>query len=114
MVGQQGVNGPAGEWHRAGFSVLGGPESHAPLHQIDVFAPQPLGFTPARSGLEQEHQQIGRGGFTHLAEGIAEHVPLLVTDDPIAVAAGPQLLRHLRHVLQVPVQLGIGKHGAQG
>ena len=113
VMGQQGISCPSGQWHRSGLAVLGGPERHPPLHQIDVFAPQPFGFTPAGGGFEEEHQQIGRGGFTHLPEGVAQHVPLLVADYPIAVAAGAQLLRHLRHVLQVPVQLGIGEHGPQ-
>jgi len=73
-----------------------------------------LGLPPPASGLEQEDQQIGRGWLAELAEVEAEAIALVVADHPIPGVADAQLPGHPRQRLQVPVQVGIAEHGAEG
>ena len=114
QVRLQGLDGTAGERHRAGLAVLGGPEGDATLHQIHVLTLHPFGFTPPAGGLEQEHQHVGRGGLSHLPEVGAETIALLVADHAVFGVDQAQLLGHPRDLLQVPVQVGIGKHCPDG
>ena len=110
----QGVDCAAGERDRSGPAVFGAPERDRRTLQVDVLPLELFGFAPAATGIQQEHQQIGRGGLAHGAEELAETGHLLIGEHPVLGVAAGELAGQRRDGIEPAMQHGVGHHRADG
>ena len=72
-----------------------------------------LRLPPASSGLEQEHQQIGRGGMTSLLKPVADECHLLIREHAVLGVLQLELSWQFGHLVDVTTEVSISEHGPQ-